>query len=608
MRLANRADGPPVGADGFYFTVREARSERVSSSTEERRDRPEAAGVPALVDAVSALLALPAGLLGERTRADLADARERTLERRLNVAVVGEFKRGKSTLVNALLGVAVVPTGVLPLTSAVTLVREGPAPRLVVRFGDGRAEEHPLERLAGYATEAGNPGNALGVELTIVETPSRFLAGGLQVIDTPGIGSVHAHNTHAAQTFFPRIDAAVVVLGADQPLSAAERDLLATVGETAGAVVVVANRIDRLGEDDRALVLSFLAGALADAGGKGEVLAVSATEGTGVAELRDALARLAGADAGAVAAAARRGAVVRAAAAARSAATLEAHALELPRAEIELRAARFAAQVDALLPAREAAAAALDRSLAEVLRDGVAAPLRGLAAEQAPRLAAELERQAAARPGSPRALRRDLDGWVEERVRACIEAAGARIEASVSAELERLADRYAAHVAEVLARIADGVAEAFGERPHWTPPRIALAQAAPFHYKLRDEGEGLGDAVSAARALAPGRAGRRLVLREAQERLGALLDRHAGRLRHQLDERALAAIAGYRRELADTVEAAVAGVQAAAERGRSELDRGAAHAAARRAELGAAIARCDRIAADLAAADDGWAR
>ncbi len=80
--------------------------------------------------------------------------------RALRVLVAGEAKRGKSTLVNALLGRDLLPTGVVPLTAVVTSVRHGPAERLIVRFADGTTSCLPMECLPGLVTEQGNPGNA----------------------------------------------------------------------------------------------------------------------------------------------------------------------------------------------------------------------------------------------------------------------------------------------------------------------------------------------------------------------------------------------------------------------------------------------------------------
>ena len=68
-------------------------------------------------------------------------------------------------------------------------------------------------------TEARNPGNRLGVELARVELEHDLLRAGLELVDTPGIGSIHSHNTEVARGFLPRVDAALCVLDAGQPLS-----------------------------------------------------------------------------------------------------------------------------------------------------------------------------------------------------------------------------------------------------------------------------------------------------------------------------------------------------------------------------------------------------
>jgi hypothetical protein len=83
------------------------------------------------------LLSLGAGLLPESGRRNLAAARGRVAEDRFNLVVLGEFKRGKSTLINALLERDVLPTGVVPLTSVVTAIGAGDRDQLIVRYADG---------------------------------------------------------------------------------------------------------------------------------------------------------------------------------------------------------------------------------------------------------------------------------------------------------------------------------------------------------------------------------------------------------------------------------------------------------------------------------------
>ena len=84
------------------------------------------------------------GPAGRTPRRHLAAARARVAEDRFNLVVLGEFKRGKSTLINALLRRNVLPTGVVPLTSVVTTIAAGEDDRLRIYFEDGREEERPL--------------------------------------------------------------------------------------------------------------------------------------------------------------------------------------------------------------------------------------------------------------------------------------------------------------------------------------------------------------------------------------------------------------------------------------------------------------------------------
>src|SRR5208283_2291260 len=127
----------------------------------------------------------------------LSDEGERLAERAsvggYYVACLGQFKRGKSSLLNSLLGRLVLPTGVAPVTSVATVVRFGPQPRARVRFVEGWQEISP-SALAEYVTEARNPSNKKGALAVEVFDPSPLLAEGMCLVDTPGISSVVVEN------------------------------------------------------------------------------------------------------------------------------------------------------------------------------------------------------------------------------------------------------------------------------------------------------------------------------------------------------------------------------------------------------------------------------
>ena len=129
-------------------------------------------------------------------------------------------------------------------------------------------------------TEARNPGNRLGVELARVELDHDLLRVGLELVDTPGIGSIHSHNTEVARGFLPRVDAALCVLDASQPLSEGERELLREVAERVPRLLLVINKIDHLDHADRELAVEFIRSALRDLLGDSEVelFAVSARQ------------------------------------------------------------------------------------------------------------------------------------------------------------------------------------------------------------------------------------------------------------------------------------------------------------------------------------------
>ena len=76
----------------------------------------------------------------------------------LNLAVLGQMKRGKSSFINALLGADILPTGVLPVTAVITQIKYGPVPGAVILYTTGAREIVDLNTLADYITESGNPG------------------------------------------------------------------------------------------------------------------------------------------------------------------------------------------------------------------------------------------------------------------------------------------------------------------------------------------------------------------------------------------------------------------------------------------------------------------
>jgi hypothetical protein len=185
------------------------------------------------------------------------DLASRVSEGRFYVACVGQFKRGKSTLINALVGEPVLPTGFVPVTAVPTVIRFGDRLTASIQTSDRRWREVAVSDLEQYVSEEYNPENVQAIAGVEVSVPSPLLAEGLCLVDTPGLGSVFAGNTASTHGFVPHIDATLVVTGADPPLAGEELALVEAAARRAPDLILVLNKADRTTDAERAAAASF---------------------------------------------------------------------------------------------------------------------------------------------------------------------------------------------------------------------------------------------------------------------------------------------------------------------------------------------------------------
>ena len=218
------------------------------------------AEAPLSMDGTARLLRL-ADLAQEfEAEAVAEEARElaaRVSEGRFYVACLGQFKRGKSTLLNALVGYAVAPTGFVPVTAVPTVIRFGDELHARVRMRDGAWRDVTMTDLKEYVTEELNPENKKAVDGAEVFVPSPLLSSGMCFVDTPGLGSVFTGNTATTQAFIPHIDAALVVVGADPPIAGEELALVESIGGQVQELILVINKADRTSDPERAAAAKF---------------------------------------------------------------------------------------------------------------------------------------------------------------------------------------------------------------------------------------------------------------------------------------------------------------------------------------------------------------
>jgi hypothetical protein len=220
---------------------------------------------------------------------------------RFQLAALGQFKRGKSTLLNALLDAPALPTGAIPLTAIPTFIAYSDVPEMRAAFIDRPAEcyspsaEGVAPLLAELVTEGGNPHNVKGVQRVDVALPARILRDGLVMIDTPGIGSAELHNSETAVAALPECDAALFVLSPDPPITEAELAYLEAVRRQAALVVPVLTKADTINSEDLATVQRYLGEVLARSGVTEPIITVSARAPTaGLSELEARISAIAG--------------------------------------------------------------------------------------------------------------------------------------------------------------------------------------------------------------------------------------------------------------------------------------------------------------------------
>ncbi len=496
----------------------------------------------------------------------LAGLRDRLAATRLRVLITGEAKRGKSTLANALLGREVLPAGVTPLTAVPATVLHAPADQegIEVRFLNGDTRPFPLADLAAFGTERGNPGNCRQVAAVTVRLDAPLLSRGVELVDTPGVGSIHPHNTTAAAEVLPSMDAAIFVLTADPPVSASERDLLRRVAGLSVVLFVVLNKADYLDAGSLAEATAFTSRVVAEATGHPEhvyVLSARAALGaSGDAGFRSFAADFltflnSGRAAGLELSVSRH--LRRIGGRLLDEVTLAQRAARLPGEEAGAELAAFARTLAGLASRRSDAedrATAQSGRLLEALNSAADQARSRLSAHLGDRMAGVLDAElAAASPTDIERLGRDrLTGMVAEAVDAWRREQAAGLEQGLADLDQRLSDELAADLATVRSAAAD----LLGIELALPSPGDRLAPDAGFFYTLRERVDQAELLAGAIRRRLPGDYGRRLarqrLLGEVPDLVGSQLGRARGDLQYRLAQATRRLAADVRHRYAET--------------------------------------------------------
>lgn len=214
-----------------------------------------------LSQATSVLAAIPHRVLGVRldgiqtAMRDVIAARER-LARPLTIAIMGEFSAGKSTFVNALLGEAVAPMGVLPTTTTINVFRRGHGSGARVHYRDGTIAVVSTSDVQPFLHGLDDTEAQRIRHVEIERTGPRM--GDAAVVDTPGLNALDDYHERVARDFLDQADAVVWVFSATRGGAASEAQMLKELRESGRSVLGVLNKVDTLDEHEQRELNDYL--------------------------------------------------------------------------------------------------------------------------------------------------------------------------------------------------------------------------------------------------------------------------------------------------------------------------------------------------------------
>lgn len=190
----------------------------------------------------------------------MVELEERLQQHRFTVGVMGEFRRGKSTVINSLLGAQVMPADIRPCSATMNRVTYGEEKKAVIHMKDGSQQEISFEELPKYVTKLDEYENESSkVDEAVVYFPSHFCEDGVDIVDTPGLNDDERMEKVSIEVI-PKLDVMIMTLVPDSPFSISEarfvRDTLLT--NDLSRMIFLVNKIDMVDEEERETLLATI--------------------------------------------------------------------------------------------------------------------------------------------------------------------------------------------------------------------------------------------------------------------------------------------------------------------------------------------------------------
>jgi len=531
------------------------------------------------------------------------------------LAVVGQFKRGKTTLINAILGDKLLPTAVLPLTSIITIIRYAPRQKFSVVFQDGRQTEIDKEAIEEYVTEKLNPKNIKNVQRVEIETPSKFLKHGVVLVDTPGIGSVYRHNTDVTYRFLPDVDAVVFVLSSDPPISEAECQFLKDSAQYASKFFFVLNKIDYLDESEIAELSDFnrkvIASNMSVKPDKIRLFPLSAKNAlqskllndkrnlkkSGLEDFEKALEEFIVSQKGDFVLSVSESKILRVAEELINERLIEKSNLSLSMRELEERSEKFEAELQRILSQRDYNNELVDVELKKILEildadlDELKQKATGLLMKDIVDYARALENKNNAE------FAKSVDNYRQNRVFEVLEEWRNKEQEKMSKIFTEKMKKYSENVDGVITEIEQIASGLFDVKIKSKKTKEQLTIESTFYFKLGKEDEPA--VFSFFEILLPRSVFKRLLLSRLPNEIREDIDRNCGRMRYDFLERMQKSALEFKWTLNEKIDSVIDGIRSAIERAKKIKANGTKKTNARVSELERELRELRSIVASL---------
>lgn len=169
------------------------------------------------------------------------------------VVVLGEFKRGKSTFINALIGNDLLPTDVLPETATINALIYNEKPELEIIMQDGSVERGQVERSFLERFSAKNQTDECSkIKYLKIGYPFKLLNNNVVIVDTPGVSDLNEQRCDVTYNFIPKANAVLFMLDANSPLKKSEIDFIEEklLAQGIDNIIFLVNKYDNIDDEE----------------------------------------------------------------------------------------------------------------------------------------------------------------------------------------------------------------------------------------------------------------------------------------------------------------------------------------------------------------------